>query len=481
MLSFQQLLELAIPGLDRKPLPAALTRHPQQPDPDALLSAIAQSTLARKAAKPLLIAHPSASPSIPATPYPHDIPLLPLLNGPFQPALPEFLTALTRAKVPIPPAILPQLLALAQQNHPLKSAILAAAGPVGQWLAAQIPQWNQLYATPDPSRWPIASLPERLAILHFLRSHKPDEALQLLTSTWPLDSAHEKISLLQCLQLNSSKADENFLELCLSEKRKDIRHTAATLLAYIPDSKLSARLQSLATSMVKINPHNHLSISFPEAYTQDGLDLPLHAKSGAKAAFLLDLFARINPDFWSPSPDQVIRLAQQSPWASAILNGLSTATDRFQNARWAEAFLFFLAENDMPEIDTAFVSSIQSPALEMALDQHLILHRGILRENSILYRIMKRSDSPWTEPMTRSFIQHLRSWSAQPNPPYWQMSHYRPLLKSCAYACPVDLLGFIENDWPAQPGYWQHLEKDILLLVQTIAYRKKILAPLSAV
>jgi hypothetical protein len=172
---------------------------------------------------------------------------------------------------------------------------------------------------------------------------------------------------------------------------------------------------------------------------------------------------------------------QQSPWATAILNGLSTATDRFRNARWAEALLFFLAENDIPEVALTFVSALESPALEMALNQHLVLRRGILRESSIVYRIMKQTDTPWTEPMIRSFIQHLRSWTAQPNPPYWQVSHYTPLLKSIAYACPIELQDFIEKDWPAQPGYWKHLEKDILLIVQTIAYRKTILAPLSTV
>jgi hypothetical protein len=475
-----QLLELAIPGLDRKPLPASLAKPPL-PDADALLSAIAHTYLAHKAAKPLLQAPPLPPSPIPANLYPHHIPLQPLLQGPYQQVLPEFLQALIQANTAIPAAILPHLLELASQNHPLKSSILRAAGSTGQWLAAQIPRWNNLFHNPNPAEWPVASLPKRIEILNFLRIHHPDQASQWLSSSWHQDSAHEKLSLLQCLRSKLSPADEAFLEHNLSDKRKAIRNTAATLLAYMPNSVLSTRLQSLAASLISVHNNHQLRIQFPEAYTQDGLDLPQNAKSGAKTTFLFDLCARINPDFWSSTPAHFLQLAQQSPWVSPLLNGISEAIGQFRNARWAKELLLFLGEHEHPDVSTSFASALEAPALEMALNKQLSLHRGILRENTILFRVMSTTEQPWSETMTRTFIQHLRSWSAQPNAAFWQIAHYRSLLSRCAFTCPVQLLDFIEKDWPAQPGYWQHLEKEILSLIQTIAYRKKILEPLSAV
>ncbi|HRF38116.1 MAG TPA: DUF5691 domain-containing protein, partial [Saprospiraceae bacterium] len=149
-------------------------------------------------------------------------------------------------------------------------------GARGRWLMAQLPEWQPLLKETDPKSWQIASLEERKKILLQVRKTNPEAGLQQLRSTWAEDGWKERHELLKRLETGLSLSDESFLETCLDDKRREIRQTAARLLALLPGSALSERLQSYARSMLKFSLTGAWQLSPPEqppaAWQRDGID-----------------------------------------------------------------------------------------------------------------------------------------------------------------------------------------------------------------
>jgi hypothetical protein len=147
-----------------------------------------------------------------------------ILSGPYREAWEEMLDLLRKTGQVLPAASLPLVLEwLAKEKSRFEEA-RPLLGARGRWLMAQLPEWQPLLKETDPKSWQIASLEERKKILLQVRKTNPEAGLQQLRSTWAEDGWKERHELLKRLETGLSLSDESFLETCLDDKRREIRH-----------------------------------------------------------------------------------------------------------------------------------------------------------------------------------------------------------------------------------------------------------------
>ncbi|MFN9856892.1 MAG: DUF5691 domain-containing protein, partial [Pseudanabaena sp.] len=136
----------------------------------------------------------------------------------------------------------------------------------GQWLAVQNPEWNYV-ATEDESVWETGSNAARLMWLTKLRLQEPNQARQLLESTWKQESASDRAAFLKVLGNGLSMADEPFLEALLDDRSKEVRRVTVDLLTCLPESRFCQRAITRVQDLVKLQREGNQSyflIDLPE-------------------------------------------------------------------------------------------------------------------------------------------------------------------------------------------------------------------------
>ncbi len=497
----QELTEIAILGLDRRALPAHFkpsdTRSNLPEDAALLLRALARAHYQRKAAAPLLqmTQLPAAASPVATTPaccersaqHLHEI-----LYGPYRPILPEFLQALQAARRCLPYRHLPAMLDLALKNTDLADIILALAGDRSAWLAQQVARWQVLFIVPDPARWPLAGLEERVHILRHVRRQNPAQGLELLLSAWEQDGIRERSRLLPALETSLSPADEDFLESCLRENHRELRQTAARLLSLLPDSALNKRLQGYAASIfakgVRGNRWEiHVPDQLPGTWERDLVLPPANAPGGPKAAILRRVVGSIPPDYWTTllaaRCEEILHQWYQSQWSVALLQGLAAAVQRHRASAWADAIAIYAQQHDAPRIsglDEVLAERI-TPAALMEAIHHLARHGGIIRDSSLSLYLLQHGNARWPDEVALALIKGLQNKMIQHGRHASGMWHYRALLRqAAAFKINPHLCTAIEQDWHPEALLWaEEWEKDIRFLIQTLAFRRDMLAALA--
>lgn len=261
----------AAPSDPRRPLPAAAARR--------LSQLLARSSRAGYRA-------PSAGSSGPSRQGP-DLGEL----------LPEWLSLANSLGYQAPSTLLPALLDAARARTDLRTETLAFAGPRAPWLARLNPEWKfalrggalpkdiaagqgepvddaptghestgheqagHEQAEQDPAvdeegvrqLWEEGLFAERVALLTAVRRRDAAAGRELLLSTWSSERAEDRLMFLDSLRRGLSACDEPFLEQALGDRSKNVRATAAELLATLPSSALAERMSQRARSCVSLD------------------------------------------------------------------------------------------------------------------------------------------------------------------------------------------------------------------------------------
>lgn len=497
----QQLIEIAILGLDRRTLPARFQPSDASGSPpdDAalLLCALARAHYQCKAATPLLqmTQWPAATPPAPTTlvcsersaQHLHEI-----LYGPYRPVLPEFLQALQASGRCLPYRHLPAMLDLALKNADLADAIVALAGDRGVWLSQQVARWQALFVLPDPARWPLAGLEERTRILRHVRRQNPAQGMALLLSTWKQDGVRERSKLLPVLETGLSPAEEDFLENCLYEKHKEVRQAAARLLTLLPDSTFNKRLQGYAASMFSKgmrggNWEIHVPDQLPNDWERDLAHLSASTLGSPKATILRQIVGSIHPNYWTALLDarreEILRQWYQSQWSAALLQGLAAAIQRHRASAWADAIAIYSQQHDaqrIPGLDEALAEWITPAALLEVIHHHLARHGGIVHDGSLSLYLLQHGNACWPDEVALALIKGLQNKMGQHRGHTSGLWHYRALLRqAAAFKINPRLCTAIEQGWHPGAQMWPEWDKDIQFFLQALAFRHDMLAALA--
>lgn len=420
---------LSAPVAQAGALPALLARIVGQPGASAeqrWLAGAAVLAQYRRAGR-----RPVALPASPLPPAPVDsIPvcspqagehLAALLAGHHAELLSEWLSAAGRAGLRVPPERLPALLDAGHARAGLRPAVAAVIGRLGQWLAAQNPEWEyaalSLTGAEDTAEltglWETSTRPQRLALLAHLRAGRPAEALALLSATWHQEQADDRAAFVGALASGLSPADEAFLEAALDDRAKSVRQAAADLLARLPGSLLAQRMAARLRPLVSVTrgwfKAKRFALALPEAcdaeMRRDGVDPRPRGARGEKAWWLLQLVAAAPLQFWTTTleaaPAECVKLTAGQEWRGLLLEGWADAASRQSPAdpvaaAWAEALLTALLEQEAPE-------PINLRPLLLALPP-------ARRDDFVLFRLADDSDLGAGQPAQRLLTAVREPW-----------------------------------------------------------------------
>lgn len=282
------------------------------------------------------------------------------------PLLREAAAVLARARQRLRPELLPD--ALAVPDGGLREALLPALGARGAWLARLRPDWTWATgAGPAPvspgetkQLWEEGAFPERLALLAGLRSREPAGALALIDSTWKKEKAEHRSKIVEALAADLGPGDEAFLEAALDDRSAAVRGAAAPLLARLPGSALSRRMEERAGPLIAraAGPVGLLGklkalaggalaveVSLPSAldaaWERDGVERKPPQGVGARISWLGQTLSLVRPAYWeqrlSAAPGEIAAALRAQEEAPDLLDGFTQAALLFRDPRWAAA------------------------------------------------------------------------------------------------------------------------------------------------
>ncbi len=404
--------------------------------------------------------------------------------------LPEWLKTVAKSGQRIPDADLPTLLELGQKKRDLRSYIVPVLGQRGQWLAAQNPDWH--YALPvTAADWETGNLEARVAYLEQLRSHSPDQARDLLSASWSQESANDAAKLLEALRQGLSMADELFLEEKLGDRRKKIRHAAARLLTYLPDSRLGQRMGERIKPLITLQQEDGvvqvIEVTLPEscdaAMERDGIEPKPPEQIGERAWWLLQILEATPLHYWEQhwhlsDRAAVETLLLQIPdheWRRSLYNGWLRATQRQRNLSWSLAWL--------TDFDTPRQGVIDTRDLRLLLDnltweqrqQWVCEGYPSPRAKCLMPLVLAEDREPWSDELSRYVLENvMQSLNSKEGSTWFTFD----LLKAAALCiAPSFLPQVTEICSQLQPEvtHYDYYLKEVTSFLATLQFRQEML------
>jgi hypothetical protein len=421
-----------------------------------------------------------------------------ILKGEYLDLLPEFVYHLVKHKKLLPLDLLPSLLDQSKSNNDLWKVLRHAIGERGRWLIQQNPEWQALLFDPQIVDWETGTRDERFALLRYHREHDPAKAREYIQTTWQQDDLKSREQFLKILKTKASKYDEDFLENCLDDRRKEIRKTAASVLTHIPYSKRTDRIFNRLVDQMILNEKvggkkEKIKIQLPEELSpsliRDGIDPASRwFKGGVKASRFGQMIAIIPPKRWEvhfeKSATDTLHLFVKTEWSELLLQAVTEATVTHRDMEWAEAILLFWLDN-YSKVRWQYFNPIQLFANidEKVFNKVALIHiqqkSALLDEESPLSLLLRNVNLPWQDLLSTTFIQSMQGWIAGETSHYWSGWHLRPILKKAAIYSNPQLFEQLVKGWSSHSYAWNSWEKEVERFLSVLKFRKDMIEELA--
>jgi hypothetical protein len=435
--SWQEILSAATLGTERAniaihPAPGQLGELLDQMDasnPERyLLGVSAAITLYRKAGQIPFINKTLPPPACEPDELPHCSPaaasrLATILLGQYGNILPEWLMLAEKNGKRVPEELLPGLLEWGTANPDHVELLLPVIGHRGNWLASLNPTWAMsntaslaMNAQNDQLEevWQTGESRSRRVLLRLLRGKSASTGRNLVASTWGEESAEDRAAFLAAFEANLSMEDEPFLEEALDDRSKEVRQTAARLLACLPQSRMVERITRRLQPLLMLEAgrwplrRSRIQIILPEEcdaeLSRNGIEAkpPRIETIGGKAWWLLQMLRMVPPSFWSQtwnkSADELLEIAADGDWRELLHEGWVTATMRHRQAEWAESLLRRYPNRTL-------LLNVLEPDKRETLIQGLIQSQP---KDGMAMAIGYRH--PWSQALTRLVLSYFRRY-----------------------------------------------------------------------
>ncbi|MFI6292442.1 DUF5691 domain-containing protein [Nonomuraea sp. NPDC050790] len=290
-----------------------------------------------------------------------------ILGGEHGRVLAEWLAVAAAGGRRVPPHVLPELLERGRRDRSIRGWLGVLAGRRGRWLAERNPAWAFLLDEPTGESWEYGSPADRHAHLRAVRAADPAAALALLEATWERETPEDRAEFTETLAVGLSMADEPFLERALDDRRREVRQSAANLLAGLPDSRLAGRMARRAARCLEVSG-GRVEVRPPEecdaAMERDGVRAKPPRGIGERAWWLQQVVARAPLRMWA-RPGVMLGL-RFSDWDAEVKAGWVRAAVLQRDAGWARAMfahdpiadlLGVLAPEEQQELAAEFVKN----------------------------------------------------------------------------------------------------------------------------
>jgi hypothetical protein len=416
-----------------------------------------------------------------------------LLGGDFADLLPEWLALATQAGVVAPPEFLPALLQTGASKPELRDPILPVLGQRGRWLAMQNPDWSWVNgaASEDENLWHTGERAARLVFLRRLRTTNAARARELLAATWKAETPEDRATFLAAFDAGLSLEDEPFLEAALDDKRKEVRRTAATLLAQLPGSALVQRLTQRVRPLLTFLPGSpgnvlkfkkakpaQLQVTLPaecdKAMQRDGVEPRAPQGFGEKAWWLIQLLEAVPLDLWTSewnsTPAEIIAASQAEEWKKEFLEAWIRAAIRQRNAPWAE-WLFTAAVEARRFDKFEGLLAVISP-WQRETRVAVLLAKKDTETSALRGTLLLQCRHPWSLDFSRSVLAFMRKETAQ-NAGDWSL---RNQFKDFATHLAPEALAEAPNAWPTVTMHWEFWSPGVDAFLAATQFRAELRA-----
>jgi hypothetical protein len=240
----------------------------------------------------------------------------------------------------LPHSVLPDALDAGRRSVVLRTVLRPVLGLRGFWLSQFNPEWTFAggLASDDGSdarQWDEGNSTQRAAYLRGLRARDPSRARSLLAERLGELPAKERLELVEVLDVGLEAADEAMLEPLLKDRSKDVRQTAAGLLARLPGSAHAQRLVGWLAPLLTVKRGllggKSWLIEAPAAadpaWAGAAIETtrPQHDALGERAWGLYQLARQAPLAWWAThtglSPADLVAWAGKSDWHAALQRG----------------------------------------------------------------------------------------------------------------------------------------------------------------
>jgi hypothetical protein len=501
----------ALLGTDRAPLAVPAS-------PDALGDACARVSADSATEPPVALLRVAAAASVylrcgwlpaltdeplPAVCAPEILPLCPpaaagllqrILQGEHEPLLGAWLTLAARHEVRAPNDTLRALLDVGRRDPRLRRLIISAGGARATWLASLNDDWS--YATAGTTTealvaaWETGAGAARLTALQQLRALDPGRALATLEASWAQESATERRAFVAALLDGLSAGDEPFLERALDDRRKEVRQSAAALLARVPTSALVARMTSRATGLISLGKTGFLKrvrvdVTLPAtadaALVRDGVEPKAPPGIGERAWWLAQILAAVPPSTWTAAsslePSDILRAVEGHEWREPVVAGWLTATERHRDTAWAHAFwenepvARIAPQWNAPPAERVFTTVASPEQVDGELRKAIGAGRDVLRANHPVLSALVEWPRAWSEPLARAVAHRLKEYVGRDRIQLAGEFGLRALLERSAHAVPVSAVDAFTDGWPDQSDAWPTWAPSVDALASVLRFR----------
>ena len=288
--------------------------------------------------------------------------LRPLFSRNYPQLLPEALERLRVAGQVIPPELVPLALdsldrALASELRPALQHVLGARGrwisqfnKAWSWVGMPIEDGDMLPPNAEMI-WQESPIAQRAEMLRRQRLADPATGRAWIEAVWKQERADARADLLDAFATRLSDDDIPFLEVALKDRVENIRQHAAQLLAQCPTSALAQRVQQRAMAMIsyepatddheptlRVQPPIFIDDADAKEWERDGLSTQQPRGVGKRSWWLTQVLEYVPPAHWErtfgATPQDLITAAATTEYESALIEGWTVATQRFDAVAW---------------------------------------------------------------------------------------------------------------------------------------------------
>lgn len=411
-----------------------------------------------------------------------------MFEGEFRELLPEWLAAMKKARKRVPEEYLPAVLVHGATESSLRGMIVDVLGRRGEWLAAQHPEWQYATRRDEKDVWETGSREERLLLLENLRAVDPAKARELLVTTWPQESAKDRVVFLEKLGAGVSPADEPFLNEALQDRSVEVRRAARALLARLPNSDFSRRLQELAKQLLSFKKpligKARIEVALPEdplAWLKaNGIEIDSPPKNAAKSAgpkawSLKELVSLVPIRYWSElwqkSPIEIVRAGDESEWRESFMLGFVAAVQRDRDPDWIEALVTFTASEPKQVPLLELVSYLPPARLEALSLRALQSVKTGLSDGHPAFHLLLAHRSAWSDQLSRTAVNSIKKRIAQGHDNIVDWQTKSALKQFARYVSPA-LHDELASGWPTESESWSGWAKGVDAFQSLLLFRR---------
>jgi hypothetical protein len=307
--------------------------------------------------------------------------------------------------------------------------------------------------------------------------------------TWKEETPEDRAVFIGTLEVKLSPADEPLLEAALDDKRKEVRRTAANLLACLPDSAFVKRATDRVRPLLKFVPGSAggllklkkakpaaLEVTLPaecdRAMQRDGVEPKPLPGLGEKAWWLIQMLEAVPlvrwQGEWDLPVDEILAASHAGEWKKEFFEAWTRAAIRQKNETWAQALLDLAIDTKRLDKLDGLLAAMSPARREGHLTRLLLNDDDKFRD--LQGTLIAQCRHEWSATFSRAVLAFMQGVAAQ-ELGNWQLRNH---FKTFAPRLDPGVLAETVSGWPTDSKGWDFWSKGVEEFLAATQFRSDL-------